>query len=926
MKVQMNRFTSLPVLGTLGVLALAMAAGSAGAVFVPKACPPGGCEETAAAPSLRKTQPTLFSQGESDFVVASPRARTTFGRAADEGVTVFGAPGGQNRQVFVLRQNSNGDECEVCVEGEEIRVVRNGQPVEARRIQREGNQIRILGDGDEQVMVLRVPEGGASAPQARVIRRGGQAGGQVGGAAPQVHVLRRGGAGAGPQSFQWHMGEAPAAPGAHAFAWRMESGDTPAAPQVRIQRRGDGGQVIERQIQVAPMPGQPGQFRAITVPGGEGGQVRRAIRLHAPDAPTPPAAPEVRIQRRGQGGQVTEHTYEVRPAPGASGTFRAQRVPGPQGMSVMVPQPPARPAAPQAPRAGQGGWQVRVAPQVSGQMVIVGPDGQQRTIELDDLGHGGGHGAGGVREFTLPGGQGRVRVQTAPSGQGGHMIRRGGSVAPAAPAADCCDGSCCENCGNAGGRIVLQQGDGPHQAMTFELGDLGAHLGRMGIDVGDLHQHLMHLEGLEGLHGLMGQIDLGDLEAHGLHMGDLGQEIQVQIESAIAEAMGGIDDHEIRAEVHAELAGAMRDVHEALAEIDWDGISQEVRVEIHSELQDAMEELHRELGGQFMQWHGQHDLAEPSVDVVVEVEDVQAAQPAPQPRRAGQGQAGGGGGQTIRLAPQVRQGQIEVVPQVAEVSRPRVMIGITMGEAPAEVLESLELDADGAIRVERVIAGLPAAEAGLKDGSIIVAIDGHEPATPMLLREVLGDKEPGDTVTLEIVVRGQRKEIEVTLEAYDAEALAAATEEIELHAPEAATTFNWSGEAADGQELSSRIREAVRAMQASGLQEMDQEALREKIDAIVREHFRSMGQGGQGGGYTYMLPRGALVAPPVPDGQGGMVFVQPTTPTPPAPPTSQWRQAGPGVEARLDDLSGRLDRLEARLDRLAELLERRQRD
>jgi len=266
------------------------------------------------------------------------------------------------------------------------------------------------------------------------------------------------------------------------------------------------------------------------------------------------------------------------------------------------------------------------------------------------------------------------------------------------------------------------------------------------------------------------------------------------------------------------------------------------------------------------------------------------------------------------------------------VEQPRVMLGITMGEAPAETLEHLGLDAGSAIRVDRVIDGLPAAEAGLKAGSIIVSIEGEEPATAAILREHLMALEPGDTLTVEVIDRGRRKEIEIELAAYDSAALNAAMGgETSIGGGETqAWTFATPSESAHG-DLQQRIREAVESMTASGVTEIDSEALRAQIEAIVRDHVTSMGAVQGFGGQ--MVPGRVVVAPgghAGPHGEHGqMLFVQPEPPAPPSVPGSPMiveRRAGSNVDQRLNELSDRMTRLEERLDRLMQMIERGERD
>src|SRR5690606_17521171 len=103
--------------------------------------------------------------------------------------------------------------------------------------------------------------------------------------------------------------------------------------------------------------------------------------------------------------------------------------------------------------------------------------------------------------------------------------------------------------------------------------------------------------------------------------------------------------------------------------------------------------------------------------------------------------------------------------------QPRVMVGITMADVTEPLREHLGLKEGEATMVDVVIEGLPAHRAGLRRGDVIVAIDGKTPATPEKLREALRDKEPGDTLELRIVQKGQEKTVRLELDKYKAEDL-----------------------------------------------------------------------------------------------------------------------------------------------------------
>jgi hypothetical protein len=70
--------------------------------------------------------------------------------------------------------------------------------------------------------------------------------------------------------------------------------------------------------------------------------------------------------------------------------------------------------------------------------------------------------------------------------------------------------------------------------------------------------------------------------------------------------------------------------------------------------------------------------------------------------------------------------------------------------------------------------GLPAASAGLAPYDLIVSLNGQDDANPHAIRTALKDKKAGDTLQLGVVHQGVRKEVTLTLEAYDRQKLSAA--------------------------------------------------------------------------------------------------------------------------------------------------------
>lgn len=144
---------------------------------------------------------------------------------------------------------------------------------------------------------------------------------------------------------------------------------------------------------------------------------------------------------------------------------------------------------------------------------------------------------------------------------------------------------------------------------------------------------------------------------------------------------------------------------------------------------------------------------------------------SPAPRAQGSGRSRGG----ARVSPAV---PVPPEPPAAVAmpgwEPPKVMLGINMSEPGDGLLKAYGLEKGQAILIDRVIEGLPAEKAGIKENDVITEIDGKKPATPEMLRDALKDKDPGDTVTFTVLRKGGDQNIRVKLEPYDAEKLGGA--------------------------------------------------------------------------------------------------------------------------------------------------------
>lgn len=139
----------------------------------------------------------------------------------------------------------------------------------------------------------------------------------------------------------------------------------------------------------------------------------------------------------------------------------------------------------------------------------------------------------------------------------------------------------------------------------------------------------------------------------------------------------------------------------------------------------------------------------------------------------------------------MRQGMAPVAPMapLPPAERPRVMMGVTMESAAETGIELPEGTApENATVITRVVKGLPAEAAGLKEGDVVVRINGIAGASPDAIREAVKSKNEGDSLRLGVLRDGKEQEIVINLAPYDAE---------KLGSPRA-WTGTWSGQGFGG--------------------------------------------------------------------------------------------------------------------------------
>jgi putative serine protease PepD len=93
---------------------------------------------------------------------------------------------------------------------------------------------------------------------------------------------------------------------------------------------------------------------------------------------------------------------------------------------------------------------------------------------------------------------------------------------------------------------------------------------------------------------------------------------------------------------------------------------------------------------------------------------------------------------------------------------PRLQQGETIERAWLGVSSAPDAGGDGA-RVQEVTAGSPAQRAGLRAGDVIVSVDGRAVAEPSDIAAAIEDRQPGDSVRIEVLRGGARETFPVEL-------------------------------------------------------------------------------------------------------------------------------------------------------------------
>lgn len=214
------------------------------------------------------------------------------------------------------------------------------------------------------------------------------------------------------------------------------------------------------------------------------------------------------------------------------------------------------------------------------------------------------------------------------------------------------------------------------------------------------------------------------------------------------------------------------------------------------------------------------------------------------------GRRGAGGFNRFDLAPLPGLGAIE---QPA----PPVMLGITMSAQ------------DGGVVVDRVVPGLPAERAGLKEGDIILRFDGKLVDSPEGLRAALMDKKAGSQVPILISRDGKQLDLKAELTAFNANQLGVNDQAAMVVRP-------FMDQAEESME------EAKRAVEAAleKVKAIDTEKIRKDVEEALNKALASVeaaqsGAREQGQRWVDMLNRGPGMRMLMGDGDEQRMFIMP---------------------------------------------------
>ena len=118
-------------------------------------------------------------------------------------------------------------------------------------------------------------------------------------------------------------------------------------------------------------------------------------------------------------------------------------------------------------------------------------------------------------------------------------------------------------------------------------------------------------------------------------------------------------------------------------------------------------------------------------------------------------------GYSFAVPAAIAQKVVQDLKQYGEVQR--ALLGVSIADVTPEIQKKYNLSSVKGVFVAQVSDGGAAKESGIKEGDVIVAVDGEEVNTVPALQEKIGRKRPGESVKIDIVRDGATKQYVVTL-------------------------------------------------------------------------------------------------------------------------------------------------------------------
>lgn len=108
--------------------------------------------------------------------------------------------------------------------------------------------------------------------------------------------------------------------------------------------------------------------------------------------------------------------------------------------------------------------------------------------------------------------------------------------------------------------------------------------------------------------------------------------------------------------------------------------------------------------------------------------------------------------------------EIKLQPQVAPAPKAQsAMLGVVSGEVPEMLVDHLQLQSGEGILVRSLVPEGPACLAGIRANDVILKVAGNPVGCPADISNQIAAHQPGDKVTLDLIQKGKRSQLDVTL-------------------------------------------------------------------------------------------------------------------------------------------------------------------